>query len=443
MVSSSVSFSDGSSSPDCIIVGAGIIGCSVAYAMAKAGYKTLNIDKNAAPGHGSTGHTCAIIRVYYSTLDGTALAYDNIPHWRNWRDFLEAPAEETIADYRAEGCLVIKTPTNKYLENVKQNIASLNIPYEEWSVDQIATAYPGIDTRRFHPVRRAEDLDFGTPTGDAVDGAVLFPEGGYISDPVLATENLRAAAARYGAQFLFNATISKILSQSGKVTGVTLADGTTIHAPIVVNVAGPHSAIVNAMAGVLDDMQIKTRALRHEVAHILAPPSFVPGGQRIFSDSDAGCYMRPEKDTHMLIGSEDPPCDPREWADPDDFNQNFTEQFTNMVMRAAQRFPDININSATRGVIDLYDVSDDWIPIYDKSALEGYYMAIGSSGNQFKNAPEVGKMMTALIETTTGGIDTDKTPLFYRLNNAQYDLDLSCFSRNRSVNLESSFSVLG
>ena len=36
------------------------------------------------------------------------------------------------------------------------------------------------------------------------------------------------------------------------------------------------------------------------------------------------------------------------------------------------------------GLVDLYDVSDDWIPIYDKSDLKGYYQAIGTSGNQFK-----------------------------------------------------------
>jgi len=38
-----------------------------------------------------------------------------------------------------------------------------------------------------------------------------------------------------------------------------------------------------------------------------------------------------------------------------------------------------------------------WIPIYDKSDLPGFYLAIGTSGNQYKNAPEVGKMMAELI----------------------------------------------
>ena len=47
-----------------------------------------------------------------------------------------------------------------------------------------------------------------------------------------------------------------------------------------------------------------------------------------------------------------------------------------------------------RGIVDLYDVSDDWLPIYDRSAIDCFYMACGTSGNQFKNAPVVGELMS-------------------------------------------------
>ena len=65
-----------------------------------------------------------------------------------------------------------------------------------------------------------------------------------------------------------------ILRSPQRVTGVTLDDGTTITAPVVVNVAGPHSYVINKMAGVYDSMKIKTRALRHEVHHVPAPEGF-------------------------------------------------------------------------------------------------------------------------------------------------------------------------
>ena len=112
-------------------------------------------------------------------------------------------------------------------------------------------------------------------------------------------------------------------------------------------------------------------------------------------------------------------------------------------MRAAQRFPSLEIPNNVQGIADLYDVSDDWIPIYDKSSIEGFYMAIGSSGNQFKNAPVAGKMMAELIEYVSKGNNHDETPLIFKLPNLDYNLDLSFFSRKRKINKESSFSVVG
>ena len=50
-------------------------------------------------------------------------------------------------------------------------------------------------------------------------------------------------------------------------------------------------------------------------------------------------------------------------------------------MRAAQRIPSLGIPNQPKGVVELYDVTDDWILIYDKSGLPGFYMAVGSSGS--------------------------------------------------------------
>ena len=96
-----------------------------------------------------------------------------------------------------------------------------------------------------------------------------------------------------------------------------------------------------------------------------------------------------------------------------------------------------------KGVVDLYDVTEDWIPIYDKSALPGFYMACGSSGNQFKNAPVAGKMMAALIDYCEKGNDHEAEPLQFRLDYIEHTIDVGFYSRNRQINAESSFSVLG
>ena len=82
---------------------------------------------------------------------------------------------------------------------------------------------------------------------------------------------------------------------NGRVAGITLKDGTEIDAPIVINVAGPHSFIINRLAGVEKGMNIKTRALRQEVAHAPAPEGLdYEGTAPLISDGDIGCYSRPE-----------------------------------------------------------------------------------------------------------------------------------------------------
>ena len=144
-----------------------------------------------------------------------------------------------------------------------------------------------------------------------------------------------------------------------------------------------------------------------------------------------------------MIGGEEPDCDEKIFVDPDDWDKNFSEQWKAQVLRQGQRYPDLPISSKVKGVVDLYDVSDDWIPIYDKSDLPGYYMAIGTSGNQFKNAPVAGLLMSDLIEYCENGKDHDKTPLLMNLKNINKEINLSFFSRNRNINTDSSMSVLG
>ena len=70
-------------------------------------------------------------------------------------------------------------------------------------------------------------------------------------------------------------------------------------------------------------------------------------------------------------------------------------------------------------------------------------MAIGTSGNQFKNAPVAGAMMAELIETCEGGRDHDREPVQFRLAHIDRTVDVGFYSRRREINPESSFSVLG
>ena len=323
----------------------------------------------------------------------------------------------------------------------------IGVEHEIWDLDKLKEMMPIYSHDQFDGTTRPDEDDhFFDKTGKKIEGAVYTPGSGYVSDPQLSSHNLQVATEARGGEFLFNNEINEIRQEAGKVLGVTLKGGEQIDSPILVNVAGPHSFVINRMAGVEDEMNIKTKALRHEVHHVPSPEGFDFEKDGFHtSDGDNYIYFRPETGNTILIGSEDPLCDPKEWIrDPDNYNNQITEsQWKAQVYRCARRIPDLKIPSRTSGVVDLYDVSDDWIPIYDKSALSGFYMAIGSSGNQFKNAPVAGHCMAELIDACEKGHDHDTDPVRVKTVYTGLELNMGFYSRNREINPNSSFSVNG
>ncbi|MEA2322826.1 MAG: hypothetical protein QOD81_2676 [Solirubrobacteraceae bacterium] len=430
---------------DAVIIGAGVIGAATAYELAKKGYRTLNIDKLPASGYGPTSASCAIVRAHYSSWDGVAMAYEGFSYWQDWERYLGVVDDAGAARYMNCGTLLLESATGHH-EKVLKHYRDIGVEYEEWDSATLKERMPIFDTHAFWPPKRPDDPHFWDQAERELPGAVYTPGSGYVNDPQLATHNLQRAAEAKGGEFLFRASVAEIRRHNGRVKGVTLADGMEIDAPIVINVAGPHSFLINRMAGAEEGMKVKTRALRHEVHHVPAPPDFDFEADGIHtSDGDTGIYFRPESGNHILIGSEDPDCDTRQWVDdPDDYDRGVTEaQWEAQVYRLARRIPSLRIPNQRKGVVDLYDCSDDWIPIYDKSDVGGFYMAIGTSGNQFKNAPVVGHLMAELIDKVEHGHDHDQDPVKVTCRYTGLELDSGFYSRLREINPDSSFSVNG
>lgn len=429
---------------DAIIIGAGIIGCCIAHELCKRGKKTLNVDFQPTSGAGSTVNSCGNVRFYYSTRDGVALAYESAWYWNNWADYLGAEDESGYAPFHNTGSVFIKSPQIDW-PLVKSHFDSVGVKYEEWDLETLKKKIPVGDFHSFHPPKRPDDPHFYDQPTKWLEGAAFTPESGYIGDPQLATHNVQRACEAKGGRFRFKVRVTGVNREGGRVTGVTLEDGTVIEAPIVVNASGPHSFQVTEMAGQSEANAIKTKALRHEV-HVVPPPEGYKPEEEGYhtNDTDLGGYHRPETGNMILTGSVDPICDPKEWVDPDNFDRTVSQaQWQAQVFRLARRIPDLPIPNKPKGVVDLYDVSDDWIPIYDRSDLSGYYQAIGTSGNQFKTAPVAGAMMAELIEQVEAGYDHDDAPLQYTLPHLGLTIDTSVFHRKRKINPNSSFSVIG
>jgi glycine/D-amino acid oxidase-like deaminating enzyme len=118
------------------------------------------------------------------------------------------------------------------------------------------------------------------------------------------------------------------------------------------------------------------------------------------------------------------------------------EVFESQAYRFAKRFPAAQIPSTPVGVVGVYDVSSDWTPIYDKTDIPGFYVAIGTSGNQFKNAPGAGLIMAQLINKVEMGLDHDSQPMVYQCVKNKLEINLATFSRKRAHNATSG-TVMG
>jgi glycine/D-amino acid oxidase-like deaminating enzyme len=418
---------------DAVVVGAGVIGSSIALELARDGLSVVVVDKAGAPGQGSTSASSAVIRFNYSTWDGIATAWEAKHCWEKWSDHLGGVDETGMAKFHRVGMAFLDVDIAP-MDKVVLKFERAGIPYELWDTAELARRVPGLDPGRFWPPKRIDDPAFWEDT-DGQLGALWTPDAGFVDDPALAAVNLANAAKRHGAEFVFGRRVTEVLG-AGAATGVRLEDGTEIAAPIVVNAAGPWSAAFNALAGVGADWTVTTRPMRQEVHHLPGPKGFNGDGiGPCVADLDLGVYLRGTPGDGLLVGGTEPECEPLEWVeDPDAINPNPTQAlYEAQATRAARRFPELGVPGKSVGIAGVYDVTEDWTPVYDRTEREGFYVAIGTSGNQFKNAPVVGRIMSAVIkgESTFTGVHTG------------HEVDLSAFSRLRERNAESTGTVMG
>ena len=378
-----------SQSYDAIVIGAGIIGACTAFELAKRGWRTLNVDKLPAASYGSTGSSCAIIRTHYSTLDGSALAYEAFFDWDDWANYLGVADERGLAAFHKTGCLVMRTAANGHLRSVCAHQDTLGIPWEDWAPERIAARFPFYDLRAFGPPKRPDDPAFGEAHGAANLGAVFFPCAGYISDPQLAAHNAQRAAEAEGADVPLQRRSGGDTARGWPVRrrdGSSQARRSTRRSWSTLPARTRTRSTAWRGRGRHDHHDAQRPA--QELAHVpfLAGFDFERMG---LATSDPGRRLLPaglEIGNHLLIGSEDPPRYVR-GVDPDDYDCNFSEQWQVQVQRVAKRIPGLPVTSPVRGVVDLYDVTEDWIPIYDKSDLAGFYMAVGTAAISSRTRP--------------------------------------------------------
>src|SRR6476659_2533693 len=92
---------------DAIVIGAGVIGSSIALELARGGLDVLVVDQAGGIGHGSTSASSGIVRFHYSTHAGVALAWEAVRGWQDWAGHLGHTDPAGLARFVRTGMLVL------------------------------------------------------------------------------------------------------------------------------------------------------------------------------------------------------------------------------------------------------------------------------------------------------------------------------------------------
>lgn len=415
-----------------LIIGAGVIGASIALEMARAGHDVLVIDRSSAPGTGSTSSSAAIVRVHAGDAQTAAMSDDAVSIWQGWAGYLDAAPDEHVARFQHCGSLILD-PGDGSLTQFEDAMREARVDYERWSIVDTETRFPYLDLHKFGPPRPVDDESFWDDPEDFLAGALYTDQSGYISDPSLAAINMMDAARRAGARVRMPATVTTIDVSGERVTGVTLKDGDRILADTVIMAAGPHTGPLLESIGATDDFGVALLRVRTEEVHVAAPPGFDMTTQGVhLVDGDLNSNFRPEGNNAFHGGSNQGlPGEQTLIDDPDDFTPAVSaEGWERMTLRLARRIPELGIPRAKTGIVGIIDAAEDWVPVYDRTRFDGLFVAAGTSGSQFKVAPLVGGLMRHIVETTIDG--HDHTAVAFRSPVSERTFSTAMYSRTRT-----------
>jgi sarcosine oxidase subunit beta len=350
---------------DFVILGAGVMGASIAFQLArrKAG-RIVVLDKDHV-GSGGSSRSSALVRMHYSFAPEVQLALVSLKIFEHWREIVgEAGA------FRKTGFVRIVHPGETV--RLKHNVAMQR---------ELGANVELIDRRQL----RELEPDWAV---DEVVLAAYEPDSGYGDGNVVANDFL-SGARDLGAAYLPKEGATSLLMAAEKIRGVQTQAG-AIHAPVVIAATGPWTRPLMQQTGF--DPPIETEY--HQVAILKNAPDMRGDGCACI-DSVTATYFRPDGGDKFLVGD----FYGKRPVDPDNYPQRASEtDLEEVIERASRRVPKIENAEVMRGVTGVYDMTPDSRPLLGQvPGVEGLYICAGFSGMGFKISPAIGLVMSELI----------------------------------------------
>ncbi|MCY1212192.1 4-methylaminobutanoate oxidase (formaldehyde-forming) [compost metagenome] len=354
---------------DVVVIGAGVIGSSVAFHLARFGAKNVLVLDRGSIGAGTTSQSSGILRTHYSVKENVELARQS---WSIFNDFSQYLGDEEASCGLVKCGYMIVAAEGDKLEPLR---ASLQQQQDQGIPLELLTR------------QQAKEL---LPIAQFGDAALIGyePEAGF-ADAYLVATSFARAARRGGVTIRENAEVHKVIIENNKVVGVSTSIG-DFATPMVVSTQNIWTPELAGWTG---------RALpvvpeRHAVLALECNEAKYGYNMPVFKDlaSPGMLYYRSYGGNQMLVS---------EGVVGEKLNTAEVEQgdipmdyIVDVGAQVAERFPDYETAGIASSWTGVYDVTPDWNPVLGKlPGIEGLVVGYGFSGHGFKLSPTVGRIL--------------------------------------------------
>ncbi|HEV7393258.1 MAG TPA: FAD-binding oxidoreductase [Burkholderiales bacterium] len=363
---------------DFIVIGAGVIGASVAHHLATLGAKSVLVVDRGTIGAGTTSQSSGLLRTHYSVRQNVELARSS---WHAFNNFAAYVDDDEASCGLVKCGYMICAPEGDKLAPLQ---ASLD-----------AQQGMGIEVQLLSRAEARERL----PIAQFDDAALIGyePEAGF-ADAYLVATGFARSARRRGVKFMENTTVTGLVRDGRRVTGVQTSAG-TFSCGMLISTQNIWTPELAGWIGV----PLPVKPERHTVLALecnVAPYTF---SMPAFKDlgSPGMLYFRSYGGSQMLVS---------EGVVGETLNAPETEQgdisldyVGEVGAQVAERFPKYETAGLASSWTGVYDVTPDWNPVLGSVGdIEGLSVGFGFSGHGFKLSPGIGKILAqhALGQTT-------------------------------------------
>jgi sarcosine oxidase, subunit beta len=338
-----------------VIIGGGIVGCSLAFHLSLYGYGDVTVLEAGLVGEGSTSKATGGIRQQFSSEINADIVHEAVGYFAHFEDRVGEPFT-----FRQHGYLFLLGSAGQY-EQSRRNVAMqqrLGIDVELLAAEDLARLVPGISTAGLY-------------------GGAYCPSDGSGS-PADAVAAFARQARRRGVRIVQNTAVTGVERASdGSVTGVVTA-GRTYPAQVVVNAAGPWAHQVGAMVGL--DLPVEPHPRQ---AFGIGPLPRLRPGMPLTVDLATGAYLHPEVHGGIVGGNDrDTPAGMQATV-----RWHLAEGVITALVHRIPWLADAGIRSGWCG---LREMTPDDHAIAGPCEVPGWWNLAGFSGHGFMQAPVIG-----------------------------------------------------